>query len=302
MRLHHGISVCAAVGFTQLAVLQVEAADAKHLPTKEIAIQIAMDSPQTRASQISRRLTIGDQNPNAMREYIDELRNVIKRQLGDDDLKIPEVSDWIKRDSVLYFNFTKDKVNSRVNYRLYFRDGQSAIIGIAVVRDGIVTYKSLLNLANQKTIAEFALHTDGSTNVKLFHWNGTLESQGNYLGDKCIDLQRRIFFENGQIAVSEALKDGINHGPKLKYKQDGVVIERSNYSNGKLDGYFSAVMLKEVVTKTSSSLSVNFQPITITGYYKLGNKVGKWTTAQGGHVIGVEQFDNNGQMLGKSSK
>ena len=112
---------------------------------------------------------------------------------------------------------------------------------------------------------------------RYYHKNSDqLMTIENFNDQGQLDGERKVYYENGQVAEELTYVDGMKHGKALYYAMNGVVIKEYMYINDQLDG-------------PSSHFDEN-GVIQIKGDYRKGKKHGIWTYYRNGEPYEEKNF------------
>lgn len=137
--------------------------------------------------------------------------------------------------------------------------------------------------------------------VKFFSSKGKVISEGKMIGKNFIG--KWVYFHNktnGVMTIEYYNNDGLLHGEKVVYYEDGKLAEQSNYTNGKLDGiskWFSKYggVIKEFTYKNDELHGISKYynadgQLIAEGIYRNDQKHGIWKYYENGVMTEEKDF------------
>lgn len=138
--------------------------------------------------------------------------------------------------------------------------------------------------------------------LKKYAYNGNIVLSRFYkgkTGDKYFPWKRvglyQEFYENGNKKITGTYKDNDKSGTWKYYYRNGQTRAIENYTNGIRDGLWETYYLTEtryINTVINSFDSVERKKTKLSGKYKLGKKIGDWTSFdEDGKIIKITKHD-----------
>ncbi len=158
-----------------------------------------------------------------------------------------------------------------------------------------VSKKSVLSATKQFN------QTNNIADVKFLTSKGKMISEGQMDGKKYIGDWKYYHKNFKQLLRTEQYdNNGVQQGELLVYFENGIVAERSNYKDGKLEGksvWYNerGVALKEFVYENDeldghSKYFSNKGELLIEGVYRKGKKHGVWKYYENGKLVKEKDF------------
>lgn len=158
-----------------------------------------------------------------------------------------------------------------------------------------INKKSVLSATKQFS------ETNNIADVKFLTSKGKMISEGQMDGKKYIGEWKYYHKNSKQLLRTEQYdNNGVQQGKLLVYFENGIVAERSNYKDGKLDGKSvwyneNGVAIKEFIFEDDelhghSKYFSNKGELLIEGVYRKGKKHGVWKYYQNGKLKEEKDF------------